>query len=35
MTAELSEWGSAKMDIAYTVEKTTKGELYVEIYGLE
>lgn len=35
MTAELSEWGSAKMDVAYTVEKTTKGELYVEIYGLE
>jgi hypothetical protein len=35
MTAQLPEWGSAKMDVAFTVEKTTKGELYVEIYGLE
>jgi hypothetical protein len=35
MTAQLPEWGSAKIDVAYTVEKTTKGELYVEIFGLQ
>jgi hypothetical protein len=32
--ADVPDWGGAHMDVSFTVEKTTDGELYVTIYGL-